>query len=120
MLFCFVLNPTEACKIDPAPDCYLDSMAASGSLPHSLGHSFAKQGSTEDVLELPAGLYAAAQIRCFMQNKVELTEAAIELQKEALWTRNKMENTLYVRRLFEDDSPVTQLLRPVVFSNSPL
>ena len=91
----YALNPLEACKIDPSPERYLYSGA-------------------EEVRELPVGTYYFIQLRKEQIENEELIEMAIELQKEALWNRFKLENKLYRRKLFEDNSPVIQLWRPIL------
>jgi hypothetical protein len=45
-------------------------------------------------------------------NREEWLDMALEQQKDGLWERYKPENRLYVRYLFEDGCPVTQLFRP--------
>ena len=94
-LLCYTLNPLEAYKIDPAPDRYLIS-------------------GPEQAAELTAGIYYFTQLRKEHTENNELLELAIELQKEALWNRLKLEDKLYLRTFFEDGSPVTQFWRPVL------
>ena len=97
----YTLNPQEAFKIDPLPEHYLHS-------------------EPEEVYELPVGTYYFTQLRKEqtesggLAENSELTEMAIELQKEALWSRFKLENKIYLRKLFEDNSPVIQLWRPIL------
>ncbi|GHV85133.1 hypothetical protein AGMMS50230_07410 [Spirochaetia bacterium] len=93
-LFCFALNPSEAFRIDPEPAKWLSSK--------------------EEALELPAGRYYFTQIRGEVEDQSSLIEMAIELQKEGLWERLKLGDRLYVRRLFEDGSPVVQCWRQIV------
>jgi hypothetical protein len=35
-----------------------------------------------------------------------------EVQKDGLWERYRLENRVFLRRLFEDGLPVIQVLRP--------
>jgi hypothetical protein len=43
---------------------------------------------------------------------------AIEQQKDGLWEQLRLGNHLYIRYLFEDGSPVTQVFRP--YDRNPL
>ena len=94
-IFCYTLNPPEAVKIEPDESCYFVSAPA-------------------EAAKLEAGEYYVTQVRKEDLKNSELLDLAIELQKEALWNRLKLENVLYLRRLFEDNSPVTQLWRPLI------
>jgi hypothetical protein len=47
-------------------------------------------------------------------NRAECTDMAIEQQTDGLWERLRPGNRVYIRRLFEDGSPVTQIFRPLV------
>jgi hypothetical protein len=91
----YTINPAEAYRIDPRPELYFASKA-------------------EDAAELPAGVYFFTQIKKQNLEESELLEMAVELQKEALWNRCKPGEKLYLRKLFEDNSDVTQLWRPVM------
>ena len=98
-LFCFELDPEQAARIDPEPAAFPGALVFSG-----------KRAAAGD-LRLPAGLYA------FMQKRRELSmeecaAMAMELQKDGLWERLRLGTRLYIRYLFEDGSPVTQLFRP--------
>jgi hypothetical protein len=88
------LNSAECSKIDPDPDRYLNS-------------------AFENAAELPPGVYYFTQERKEILENEKLLTMVMELQKEGLWERLKLEEKLYVRRLFEDGSPVTQIWRPV-------
>jgi hypothetical protein len=61
-------------------------------------------------VQLPAGLYAFSQKRSWL-NREECVFMASEQQKDGLWERLHLGNLLYIRRLFEDGSPVTQFFR---------
>jgi hypothetical protein len=65
-----------------------------------------------ETVDLPAGVYFFTQAREFL-GREELTEMALELQKEGLWQRLEMDNRIFIRYLYEDGSAVTQLFRPV-------
>ncbi|MCL2557754.1 MAG: hypothetical protein FWE09_04680, partial [Treponema sp.] len=60
---------------------------------------------------LPAGLYAFAQKRRELRRE-ECAAMAMDLQKDAIWEGHHPGSILYLRLLFEDGSPVTQLFRP--------
>jgi len=98
LLFCFELNREQAGRIDPEADCFLGELAFSG-----------KGGQGK--VQLPAGLYLFAQQRRAL-NREECIGMAIEQHKDGLWERLRLGDLLYIRYLFEDGSPVTQILRP--------
>jgi len=97
----YSINPPESLKIDPDPSEYFIS----------------EPDNTE---ELPRGVYFFTQIKNQDMEDSELLELALELQKEALWSRYKPEEKLYLRKLFEDNSAVTQLWRPIMAPESPI
>jgi hypothetical protein len=99
-LFCFEIDREQAGRIDPEADRFLGELVFSGT-----GNG--KQGK----VQLPAGLYLFTQQRREL-NREECVIMAIEQQKDGLWERLHLENRLYIRYLFEDGSPVTQLFRP--------
>jgi len=101
-LFCFKLNEEQAQRIDPDVSCFLDELVFAGK-------GDGKQGN----LKIPAGRYLFSQQRKALE-KNECITMAIEQQKDGLWERAKPENLLYIRRLYEDGSPVTQIIRPVL------
>ena len=98
-LSCYTVNQEEAKSIEP------DSL------------SFFS-GEPEEAMVLAASEYYVTQIQTDSLNNDELLNAAIELQKEALWNRLKPENKLYLRTFTENpsekNSSITQLWRPVV------
>ncbi|MCL2269941.1 MAG: hypothetical protein FWC24_01225 [Treponema sp.] len=100
LLFCFELNGEQAGRIDPEADCFLGELVFSG-----------KRNDIQGKVRLSAGLYLFTQQRRTL-NREECISAAIEQQQEGLWERAHPENRLYIRRLYEDGSPVTQLFRP--------
>ncbi|MDR0289390.1 MAG: hypothetical protein LBI06_00455 [Treponema sp.] len=99
-MFCFELDQGQAGRIDPQEDYFLGKLVFSG-----------KDTNGPDTVRLPAGLYLFAQQRGAL-NREECISMAIEQQKDGLWERLYLENLLYIRRLFEDGSPVTQIFRP--------
>ena len=99
LLFCFTLNEEQAQSIEPETE-------------HLLGELlFAGKGDGKGDVLLPAGQYVFSQRRSALDREGCLA-LAVEQQKDGLWERLKLENRLYIRRLFEDGSPVTQLFRP--------
>jgi hypothetical protein len=100
LLFCFELEREQAGRIDPQEDHFLGELVFSG-----------KGTSGPDTVRLPAGLYLFAQQRGAL-NREECIAMAIEQQKDGLWERLHLKNLLYIRRLFEDGNPVTQIFRP--------
>jgi hypothetical protein len=99
-LFCFEINREQAQRIDPEADCFLGELVFAGKINGGHGR-----------IQLPCGMYLFLQQRRLL-GREECLHFAIEQQMEGLWQRIKPENRLYIRFLFEDDSPVTQILRP--------
>jgi hypothetical protein len=63
-------------------------------------------------IQLPAGKYLFVQRREAL-NREDCLALAAEQQKDGLWERFALTEKLYVRYLFEDGKPVTQLFRPL-------
>ena len=99
LAFCFELNQEQAGRIDPEAGCFLGELVFSGR----------EQPGGQRVI--PAGLYLFAQRRRVL-GREECVELAVEQQKDGLWEKHRLESRLYIRRLFEDGSPVTQVFRP--------
>ncbi|MDR0878563.1 MAG: hypothetical protein LBN21_10960 [Treponema sp.] len=89
----FTLDEAVGTNIDPDPAGYLG-----------------EQGNQLDQIEIPAGDYFFAQQREALGREAVIT-MAIEVQREILWQRLQPEPGLYLRRLYEDGSPVTQVFR---------
>jgi len=104
LLFCFELDREQAGRIDPDADCFLGEIIFSGK-------------SGKGNVQLPAGLYLFAQQRKTLDRE-ECIGMAIEQQKDGMWERLRLGDRLYIRCLFEDGSPVTQILRP--YSGKPV
>ena len=102
LLFCFQLDREQASRIDPDADCFPGDLVFSGG----------SGGGRKKVL-LPAGRYLFTQRRRLL-NRGECAYLALEQQKDGLWEKMKPDNHLYIRFLFEDGSPVTQLFRPCI------
>jgi len=108
-LQCYIINPDQGRSIEPDPPRFLDNLSFTG----------VKTLSVHDIppslqVILPAGHYLFTQER----NEAVLSmdkwlELAIEQQKDGLWERQKPENLLYIRFLYEDGGYVTQVFRPV-------
>jgi len=108
ILLCYDLNPAQSRSIEPDRELLLGSLVFAG---RKIGDSGPLQ---EETVELPAGNYLFTQRRggqISPVNTEEWLDMAIEQQKDGLWERYRPENRLFVRLLFEDGSPVTQLFR---------
>jgi len=101
-LFCFDLNQEQSQSIEPEPELFLGQLIFSGKN---------VQNQDQGKLKLPAGLYLFAQRRGVL-NRETIIALAIEQQKDGLWERINLGNRLFLRLLYEDGSPVTQLFRP--------
>ena len=107
LLFCFELDPVQSSALEPERGHLLAVLVFAGC---------GEDDNGEETVSLPAGTYLFAQRRQAL-GKDEWLEIALEQQKGCL--KNKLQKQyepqpkLYVRYLFEDGSPVTQLFRPV-------
>jgi len=99
-LFCFELDQEQSQSIEPQPENFLGRLIFSGK---------SVQNQRGD-LELPAGLYLFAQQRGVI-GRTECIALAIEQQKDGLWEKIKLGNLLFLRLLYEDGGPVTQIFR---------
>ncbi|MDR2402942.1 MAG: hypothetical protein LBD78_02820 [Spirochaetaceae bacterium] len=118
-LFCFALDPVQAQSIEPDPRLFLGdvllrsyadpSPAASGPAPERAESGNADRGER---LVLPAGKYLFAQVREILDREAFIN-MAIEVQKDGLWEGFSPDSRLYLRYLYEDQGPVTQVLRPI-------
>jgi len=66
----------------------------------------------------PQGNYLFAQKREILSQE-DIIDVAVEIQQEGLWQRLQLGEKLYLRYLFEDGCPVTQLFRPYTVSGEP-
>jgi hypothetical protein len=105
-LFCFEIPGPEAFSIEPLEDHFLGPLLFAGRL-----LKIGEDPEPGKLLELPAGKYFFSQRRRAL-NREDFILAAMENQKDGLWERLRPKKLLYLRRLFEDHSPVTQVLRP--------
>ena len=102
MLLCFEIDGGQGGRIDPQADVFLGKPVFTG-----------KGGGTNGEVCLPAGIYLFTQKRKMLCRE-ECIATAIELQKNGLWERLKLENRLYIRYLFEDGNNVTQFFRLII------
>jgi len=104
-LLCFELAPAQSRSIEPDRELLLGPLVFAGC----------KTGDScqDGTAALPAGNYLFTQNRGAYLKKDEWLDMAVEQQKDGLWERYKPENRLFVRFLFEDGSPVTQIFRPL-------
>ena len=100
IIFCYELDHEQAGSIDPQADSFLGRLVFSGKMDNEYGE-----------FQLPAGLYLFSQQKKAL-NRDECIAMAIEQQKDGLWERLKLGKRLYIRCLYEDNSPVVQLFRP--------
>jgi len=103
-LFCFELDQEQSQSIEPDPKKFLEGLVFSGK-------SVLNQDKGD--LELPAGLYLFAQQRGVI-GREECIALAIEQQKDGLWEKTKLGTRLFLRYLYEDGSPVTQIFRACI------
>ena len=103
-IFCFQLDETQGGSFEPDIARLLGSLLFCGEAaePENINR--------EPGFELPRGNYIFAQKRELL-SKDEIIDLAAEIQKEGLWQRLELADKLYLRYLFEDGSPVTQLFR---------
>jgi hypothetical protein len=107
-LFCFELDQEQSQRIDPQPEKFLGRLVFSGK---NVQNQQQGNRAYNVSLELPAGLYLFIQRRGVI-GREEFISLAIEQQKDGLWEKIKPGNRLFLRLLYEDGSPVTQLFRP--------
>jgi hypothetical protein len=111
-LFCFDIDPAQSLNFEPDRERFLGALVFAGQ---GAEGGCAEQSPAAEyasgIVQLPAGLYLFAQKREAL-GREDCVDMTIEQQKDGLWERLKPENRLYVRYLFEDGSPVTQLFRP--------
>ena len=102
-LFCFELDESSYRSFEPDRALILKELVFSGK---------AVKGSAKGAWHhLPQGNYLFAQKREIL-SKEEIIGLAVEIQQEGLWQRLRPGKMLYLRYLFEDGRPVTQLFRP--------
>jgi len=102
-LFCFELNEKERVSFEPSKDRLLERLVF-GGIP-------AISRTSNGAFNLPAGDYFFSQKREILPRN-EIFTLAAEIQAEVIWQRLSPGSRLYLRYLFEDGKPVTQLFRP--------
>ena len=107
ILLCFDLDPRQSRSIEPDPQLLLGPLVFAGRTGAGDFNDSAFKVS------LPAGNYLFVQRRGAVLSREEWLDMAIEQQKDGLWERNKPESRIFVRYLYEDGQPVTQLFRPL-------
>ncbi|MDR2370174.1 MAG: hypothetical protein LBD71_01735 [Treponema sp.] len=113
LLFCFEIEEKTGEAIDPDTAFYFGLPVFSGRAPDAdreAGGLKSGAAGGPGLFELPAGTYFFAQAREAL-NRGECILMAVEVQREILWRRLRPANRLYIRRLFEDGKPVTQVWR---------
>jgi len=113
IVLCFDINPSESRKIDPNTEQFLGSLLFAGI---SRGQAVSSGENITDAVCLPKGDYLFVQQRSAEKlcSYAEWLEMAVEQQKDGLWERNKLGNTLYFRFLFEDGAYTVQVFRTVI------
>ena len=112
ILLCYDLNPAQSRSIEPDREFLLGTLVFAGR--KNGDFSIQESQFQEGTVELPAGNYLFTQRRDANFPALDAEgwlDMAVEQQKDGLWERHKPENRLFVRFLFEDGSPVTQLFR---------
>jgi len=102
LIFCFELNREQASRFDPQAELFPGELIFAGRKCNG--------ETAQPEHHVPIGMYLFVQQRRALCRE-ECITLAIEQQKDGLWEQLKLENRLYVRYLFEDGSPVTQLFR---------
>jgi hypothetical protein len=105
-LFCFAINPAQGSSIEPKPELFLGALLFAGE-----ASAPPPDAAPRTPVQLPASVYLFTQRREALRRE-ECIRLAIEQQKDGLWERHTLQDKLYVRYLFEDGKPVTQLFRP--------
>ena len=103
-LYCFEIDETQRLCFEPDVKSLIKKLLFGGNAARP---DYAGGGR----LELPVGDYLFAQEREIL-GREQIIAAAVEIQAEGLWQRLEPGNRLYLRYLFEDGRPVTQLFRP--------
>jgi len=105
-LYCFEIDETQRLCFEPDAKTLLKGLLFGGE---AITPNCVTTDETRP--ELPVGDYLFAQEREVL-GRDEIIAAAVEIQAEGLWQRLEPGNRLYLRYLFEDGCPVTQLFRP--------
>jgi hypothetical protein len=117
-LFAFTLDPVQAQSIEPDRGQFPGQLLfrglseASGVPGQPASPELPARGDQADRIVLPRGIYLFAQVRELL-NREDFIDMAIEVQKDGLWERYTPDSRLYLRYLYEEASPVTQIFRPL-------
>jgi len=105
-LICYELDLNQASDIEPNTELLLEREIFIGKKADKLPEN------SKEIVELSAGLYLFTQCTGLL-SRDEWLELAVEQQKDGLWERNTLKNTLYIRFLYEDGNYVTQIFRSI-------
>jgi hypothetical protein len=108
-LFCFELNAQQSRNIEPEREHFLGQLVFAGF--ELIDNKRREPLQTSESVILPSGLYLFAQKRQALDREACI-DMAIEQQKDGLWEGFAPAGLLYIRYLFEDAKPVTQVFRP--------
>ena len=118
LLFCFELEEANYRSFEPDKGIFFEKMIFAGRAVKMLScgplPAAVQIGGKElsvGQFQLAAGNYLFSQERRLL-TKEEAAALALEIQAEGLWQRLNLGRKLYLRRLFEDGSQVTQIFRP--------
>ena len=104
-ILCYELDSVQGHSIEPDRELLLGAFVFAGRKTEGI------IGISRNV-SLPQGSYLFVQQRGDRAlNETEWLDLAVEQQKDGLWERNKLGNSLYVRFLREDGAVVTQVFR---------
>lgn len=124
ILFFMALDPSQSRSIEPDRRAFPGRLVMAGTLSPAggAGNSAGTEAPLDGLstpseaesgpLELSAGTYLFTQVR-ELPDPEKLIDMIIEVQQEGLWERVSLDERLYIRYLFEDGQPVTQVFRPV-------
>jgi hypothetical protein len=107
-LFCFELDAQQGRSIEPDREHFLGRLLFAGL--GQIDNAYEPSQASERVT-LPTGFYLFTQKRQALDREACI-DMAIEQQKDGLWERLAPAGVLYIRYLFEDAKPVTQVFRP--------
>jgi hypothetical protein len=111
LLFYFEIDGAQYRSIEPDRGSYLGRLVFGGVLVHP---SSAEHGPGS-LLELPRGQYLFAQ-GPEIADREGYIQMAVEVQKEGLWQQLSLDRGLYLRYVYEDEKPHTQVFRPLAES----
>ena len=127
MIYCFELDAAQSGLFEPDRTFFPGSLVSFGKAAEPVavdgktanGNVQDSDGQKRVFRELARGDYLFTQVRD-IPGREEIVDLAIEVQQEGLWQRLKPGGKYYLRYVFEDNSPVTQIFRqyiPELFGN---